>query len=293
LKHVSSSDLSKIERSGEADVCIGKRKFKISRQFVEDVRRKVLSKDIASLRKPLLVMHAPHDEIVGIENATEIFLAAKHPKSFISLDRADHLLSDPADAGYAAHAIAGWLARYLPADTRQDDEVVSDVRVMETGEGRFQNIVRARQHRLFADEPKKIGGLDSGPTPYDFLSIALGACTSMTLRLYADRKNVPLGRVSVNVAHEKVDVHDYGDCAGNVSRNGKIDRFTRTIAVDTELNEELRAKIIEIANKCPVHRTLVSSSVVSTSVGPLKETRVAQSRSPVQEIDGDKSALRD
>jgi uncharacterized OsmC-like protein/alpha-beta hydrolase superfamily lysophospholipase len=293
LKHMSSSDLSKIEGDGEADVRIGERTFKISRQFVEDVRREPLSHDIASLQKPLLIMHAPRDETVGIENATEIFLAAKHPKSFISLDGADHLLSDPADAAFAAQAMAGWLSRYVPADTPQEDDVLGNVRVMETGEGRFQNMVRAGRHRLFADEPTKMGGLDSGPTPYDFLSIALGACTSMTLRLYADRKNIPLGRVSVDVAHDKVHAADCADCAAGASQDGKIDRFTRTIAVDTEVTEELRAKIIGIANKCPVHRTLESASVVSTSVDTFKELMGAQSQDPVLELDGNTSVLRD
>jgi putative redox protein len=137
---------------------------------------------------------------------------------------------------------------------------------METGEGRFQNMVRAGRHRLFADEPMKMGGLDSGPTPYDYLSIALGACTSMTLRLYADRKSLSLGRVSVDVTHEKVHAADCAECAAESSSGGKIDRFTRTIAVDTEVTEQLREKIIEIANKCPVHRTLEASSIVSTSV---------------------------
>jgi uncharacterized OsmC-like protein/pimeloyl-ACP methyl ester carboxylesterase len=293
LKLVSSSDLSKIEGGGAADVRIGERTFKISRQFVEDVRREPLSHDIASLRKPLLIMHAPRDETVGIENATEIFLAAKHPKSFISLDVADHLLSDRADAAFAGQAMAGWLSRYVPADTPQEDDIRGNVRVMEAGQGRFQNMVRAGRHRLFADEPEKMGGLDSGPTPYDFLSIALGACTSMTLRLYADRKNISLGRVSVDVAHEKIHAVDCAECAADASPETKIDRFTRTIAVDTEVTEELRSKIIEIANKCPVHRTLESSSVVSTSVGALKEPTLARSLSPVQDLAGNKSSLRD
>jgi putative redox protein len=269
LKLVSSAELSKIEGDGTADVRIGERTFKISRQFVEDVRREPLTRSIASLQKPLLIMHAPRDEIVGIQNATEIFLAAKHPKSFISLDTADHLLSDPADATFAGQAIAGWLSRYVPADTPQEDDVHTNVRVMETGEGRFQNMVRAGRHRLFADEPEKVGGLDSGPTPYDFLSIALGGCTSMTLRLYADRRNIPLGHISVDVAHEKVHAVDCADCAADKTANARIDHFTRTIAVETEVTDELRAKIIEIANKCPVHRTLVASSVVSTSVRTL------------------------
>jgi uncharacterized OsmC-like protein len=148
---------------------------------------------------------------------------------------------------------------------------------METGEGRFQNMVRAGRHRLFADEPTKMGGIDSGPTPYDLLSIALGACTSMTLRLYAGHKNIPLGRISVDVAHDKVHAADCAECAADASADAKIDRFTRTIAVDTEVTEELRTKIIEIANKCRVHRTLESSSVVSTSVGTLKEPTITRS----------------
>lgn len=266
LKLVSSPELSKIEGDGAADVRIGERTFKISRQFVEDVRRERLIQDIASLRKPLLIMHAPRDEVVGIENATEIFLAAKHPKSFISLHAADHLLSDPADAAFAGQAIAGWLSRYVPADRPEVDDVHTDVRVMETGEGRFQNMVRAGRHRLFADEPEKVGGLDTGPTPYDFLSIALGGCTSMTLRLYAERRNLPLGRISVDVTHEKVHAVDCADCAAGETPDAKIDRFTRIISVECELTDELRAKIVEIANKCPVHRTLESSSVVTTSV---------------------------
>jgi uncharacterized OsmC-like protein/alpha-beta hydrolase superfamily lysophospholipase len=283
LKHVSSSDLSTIERDGEADVRIGEHTFKISRQFAEDVRREQLAHDIASLRKPLLIMHAPRDETVGIENATEIFLAAKHPKSFISLDAADHLLSNPEDAAFAAQAMAGWLSRYVPADTPQEDDVHADVRLMETGEGRFQNMVRVGRHRLFADEPTKMGGLGSGPTPYDFLSIALGACTSMTLRLYAEHKNIPLGIVTVDVTHDKVHAADCAECAAQLSPTAKIDHFTRTIAVEGEMTDERRAKIIEIANKCPVHRTLESSSLVSTLVDTLNKPTVGRSPAPVEE----------
>jgi putative redox protein len=269
LRLVPPPELSRIEGDGAADVRIGERMFKISKQFVEDVRHEPLSREIASLRKPLLIMHAPRDESVDIENATEIFLAAKHPKSFISLDAADHLLSDPADAAFAGQAIAGWLSRYVPADTPPEDAARGSVHVMETGEGRFQNMVRAGRHRLFADEPEKVGGLDSGPNPYDFLSIALGACTSMTLRLYANLKNISLGRVSVDVSHDKVHAADCADCAADKAAGAQIDRFTRTISVEAELTDELRAKIIEMANKCPVHRTLASSSVVSTSVETL------------------------
>jgi uncharacterized OsmC-like protein/alpha-beta hydrolase superfamily lysophospholipase len=283
LKLMSPSELSKIDRDGAADVRIGERTFKISRQFVKDLRREPMARDIASLGKPLLIMHAPLDETVGIDNATEIFLAAKHPKSFVSLDAADHLLSDPADAAFVGQTIVGWLSRYIRADTPQADDVHGSVRVMETGEGRFQNMVRAGRHRLFADEPEEMGGLDSGPTPYDLLSIALGACTSMTLRLYANHKSIPLGRISVDVAHEKVHAVDCTNCARGASPDAKIDRFTRTIAVDTELTDALREKIIDIANKCPVHRTLESSSVVSTSVITLKEPTLTRRQNPVPE----------
>lgn len=277
LKLISSSDRSRIDSDGYTGVRIGERTFQISRQFVEDVCREPLAADIAALRKPLLIMHAPRDETVGIENATEIFLAAKHPKSFISLDTADHLISDPADAAFVGQAIAGWLSRYVPADTPEQDDVHTDVRVMETGEGRFQNMVRAGQHRLFTDEPEKVGGLDTGPTPYDFLSIALGGCTSMTLRLYAERRKLPLGQISVDVTHEKVHAVDCADCATGETLDTKIDRFTRTITVQSELTDELRAKIVEIANKCPVHRTLGSSSVVTTSVATVLESASARS----------------
>lgn len=277
LKLISSSDRSRIDSDGSTGVRIGERTFQISRQFVEDVCREPLAADIAALRKPLLIMHAPRDETVGIENATEIFLAAKHPKSFISLDTADHLISDPADAAFVGQAIAGWLSRYVPADTPEQDDVHTDVRVMETGEGRFQNMVRAGLHRLFADEPEKMGGLDTGPTPYDFLSIALGACTSMTLRLYAERRKISLGPISVDVTHEKVHAVDCAGCATGKALDAKIDRFTRTITVETTLTDELRAKIVEIANKCPVHRTLESSSVVTTAVATVLESASARS----------------
>ncbi len=266
LKNFGAS-LDEIEARGEADVELGGRHFRIEKQFVADVQEARLRERIARLRKPLLILHAPLDQTVGIENATRIFLAAKHPKSFVSLDTADHLLSDPKDAEFAASVIAGWVGRYIRDDAPQGSEPVEHVRVRETGEAKFQNAVHAGRHRLFADEPESVGGLDSGPSPYDFLSIALGACTAMTLRMYADHKGIPLGRVSVDVSHAKVHVRDCEDCTEDErAAGGRIDRFERVISVDGEIGAELADKIEEIAGKCPVHRTLEASSQVMTTV---------------------------
>lgn len=261
------SDLATIERDGQAEVTLAGRGFRIARQFVEDVRGVRLAERIKAMRKPLLILHSPLDEIVGIDNATAIFMAARHPKSFVSLDKADHLLTREEDAAFAASVIAGWSSRYIEADRPQGEAAVEHVRVTETGEGKFQNAVQAGAHRLFADEPASAGGLDSGPSPYDFLSIALGACTSMTLRMYADFKKIPLGRVSVDVSHAKVHSRDCEDCTDEERGSGRrIDRFERVITIEGDLPEELAGKIEEIANKCPVHRTLEGSSKVRTVV---------------------------
>jgi uncharacterized OsmC-like protein/pimeloyl-ACP methyl ester carboxylesterase len=266
LSHFGSS-LAAIERDGEAEVTLAGRSFRIGRQFVEDVREARLAERIGAMRKPLLVLHSPLDETVGIDNATAIFLAARHPKSFVSLDTADHLLSRAEDAAFAASVIAGWAARYVGEDAPQGETPVEHVRVSETGEGKFQTAVQAGRHRLFADEPVAAGGLDTGPSPYDFLSIALGACTAMTLRIYADFKKIPLGRVSVDVSHARIHAKDCADCTDEERGSGRrIDRFERVIAVEGDLPPELADKIEEIAGKCPVHRTLESRSRVETVV---------------------------
>jgi putative redox protein len=266
LKNFGTS-LEEIEKSGAAEVDLAGRTFLLRKQFVEDARAHRIKDAVASLKKPLLILHAPLDETVGIENANEIFLAARHPKSFISLDKADHLLTDIEDAAFAGRVISGWLTRYLAADTPQGTGVIEHVRVTETGEGKFQNSVQAGSHRLFADEPGNLGGLDSGPSPYDFLSIALGACTSMTLRIYADHKKLTLGRIGVDVSHAKIHVKDCEDCTEAERRgSGRIDRFERVISIDGEISEELRGKIAEIADKCPVHRTLEAVAKIKTIV---------------------------
>ncbi|MDP2622012.1 MAG: bifunctional alpha/beta hydrolase/OsmC family protein [Hyphomicrobiales bacterium] len=260
--------LDDIERTGAAEVSLAGRKFTIRKQFLDDLRGRTLAEKIAGLRRALLVMHAPRDETVGIDNATRIFTAAKHPKSFVSLDTADHLLSRRADAEYAADIIAAWAARFVAAagegDAPGEGKVAPQpglVTVEETGEGKFQQEVASGRHRLYADEPEDVGGRDSGPSPYDYLAIALGACTSMTLRLYAERKKLPLEHVEVEVAHAKVHAKDCAECEG---REGRVDRFERRIVLTGNLNPEERARLVEIADKCPVHRTLEQSSVIVT-----------------------------
>ena len=269
VAHVLSqfhADVGGIERDGVANVTLGGRTFPIRRQFIDDARGQALKDRIASLGKALLVMHSPTDQTVGIENASAIFLAAKHPKSFVSLDRADHLLSNRQDASYAAEVIAAWASRYLPA-APEDDTARDGVLVMETGAGRFQNSIAAGRHRLLADEPTSVGGLDSGPTPYDYLAAALGACTSMTLRIYAEQKKLALGRVSVSVKHGKVPVEHCNDCGEAVEgRTGRIDRFERIIGIEGEIDAALADKLVEIAGKCPVHRTLEEGAAIVTKI---------------------------
>ena len=273
--HHFHAQLEDIERDGVASVTLAGRTFQISKQLVDDAKGQALKDRIANLRKALLVMHAPRDQTVGIEHATAIFAAAKHAKSFVSLDSADHLLSDGQDAAYAADVIAAWASRYLPqqaVDAHPDPH--SGVVVAETGAGKFQNAIAAGRHRLLADEPASVGGLDSGPSPYDYLAAALGACTSMTLRIYAERKQLALGRVTVSVEHGKVPAEHCEDCGAAVEgRTGKIDRFERVISVEGGVDSALAGKLIEIAGKCPVHRTLEAGTAVVT--------RVSEDRPPV------------
>lgn len=236
--------------------------MKVSKEFLDDLGRQNPAETIGALRKPLLVFHSPRDTIVEIENASKIFLAAKHPKSFVSLDRADHLLTQKADAQYAATVLAAWASRYLDAPKEAEAaEAIPGVRVAEAGEGRFAQLVEAGRHRLRADEPVAVGGDDSGFGPYDLLLAALGACTSMTVRMYAEQKKWPLRRVSVELKHDKVHAADCAECE---TREGKLDRIERVLTLEGELDDAQRQRLLEIANKCPVHRTLHSEVWVPT-----------------------------
>ena len=264
VTHQFGADIEKIQTEGIAPVKLAGRDFTIRREFLEDVATARVHEHLKSIEAALLVLHSPVDETVGIDNATALFVGAHHPKSFVSLDDADHLLTKARDAEYAARVIAGWADRYIGiTEPTADDEEAHDIVVSETGRGKFQNRVQAGRHRMLADEPPAVGGTGTGPSPYEYLSAALGACTSMTLRIYADFKKVKLGRISVEVAHEKRHLED---AAQEISgRKGKTDVFTRTIRI--EGGEPLDdAKVVEIADKCPVHRTLERTAHVETRV---------------------------
>jgi uncharacterized OsmC-like protein/alpha/beta superfamily hydrolase len=274
--------IPEIDASGEAEVVLAGRSFRIRREFLDDLAGQRLLDRVARLHKALLVFHAPGDETVGVDNASRIFAAAKHPKSFISLDDADHLLSRKVDAVYIGHVIAAWAERYLdeapsaaaPSVTAPSvaPSVVATavaapgdgtVVVTENGRGTFGQDIAIGRHRLVADEPVATGGLDAGPDPYGLLLAALGACTAMTLRLYAARKAVPLRRVSVALKHGKIYAADCETCE---TREGMIDRIERTITLDGDLDDATRARLLEIADKCPVHRTLTSEVSIKTTL---------------------------
>jgi putative redox protein len=257
-----------IEREGRGEVRLAGRPFTITRQFLDDIEEHRLEGRIKALGKALLVFHGPRDEVVGIDNATKIFAAARHPKSFISLDDADHLLTKREDAIYVADVIAAWAGRYIaPVEAEALPELTApagSVVVAEAGEGEFaQAISVGGRHSLRADEPLDFGGTDSGPSPYDFLLAGLGACTTMTMRMYASRKNLPLVRASVTLRHDKIHAKDCEDCETKV---GKIDRIAREITLEGDLDEVQRAKLLEIADKCPVHRTLHGEILVETTL---------------------------
>lgn len=254
-----------IEAQGEAEVTLGGRPFRIRRAFLEDIEGQRLERAVAGLKRALLVLHAPRDEIVGIDNATRLFVAAKHPKSFVSLDDADHLLSREADAVYAAEVVAAWAGRYLPPAEEPTEEGVQGVVVSESGRGPLEQDVQAGRHRLVADEPASVGGGDAGPDPYGYLLSALGACTTMTLRMYARQKKWPLQRASVQLSHAKIHAADCADCE---TREGRIDRIERRVTLEGPLDEEQRARLLEIAERCPVHRTLHSEVRIETALEP-------------------------
>tara|TARA_E500000318_G_scaffold109460_1_gene122458 strand:- start:116 stop:1348 length:1233 start_codon:yes stop_codon:yes gene_type:complete len=265
VTHNFADHLETIKKNGEAEVSLGGRPFVIKRQFVDDLASHDLARSVAQMKKALLVLHAPMDQTVGIENAGRIFDAAKHPKSFVSLDHADHLLRDPDDATYAASVIAAWAQRYMPMGPATPVEIGEGVMVRETGLGKFQSMVAVGRHRMLADEPESAGGLDSGPSPYGFLSTALGSCTVMTVRMYADHKNIPLDAVRVEILHDKIHADDCSECIGDhLQKGGKIDRFERKLTFIGNLDADTRARLLEIANKCPVHRTLEATSLIVT-----------------------------
>jgi len=263
VKENFHADIEEIERKGTAEVDLGGRTFRITKQFLDDLDQTRMEDSIRNLKKALLICHSPFDQTVGVDNAAKIFQTARHPKSFVSLDQADHLLSNKQDSLYVGTVIAAWSKKYLNlAPKEKSKEELTDNRVVVRTDNRgFQTDIFANGHHLTADEPVAVGGTNTGPTPYDYLVSGLGACTSITLRMYADRKSWPLESVIVKLKHEKV--HNT-DCESCETQNTKIDQIEREIELIGPLDENQRERLLQIADKCPVHKTLHGDVAVKT-----------------------------
>jgi len=265
IRHIPNRD--EIEKKGEAVVNIAGRSFKIKKQFVDDIKDQKLIERIKNLNRALLILHSPFDNVVGIDNAGELFLAAKHPKSYVSLDKADHMLSDPEDSRYVGYLIAAWVDKYTGNALEEYDDNFAgldgrDVSVSTKISGYFSTI-NANGHYLTADEPIKFGGTDKGPSPYDLLLASLGSCVNMTLKMYADRKKLPLEKVITRLSHKKIHAEDCEDCE---TKEGKIDFIEKEIEVTGDLTDEQVERLHYISEKCPVNKTLKSEVSISSKI---------------------------
>ncbi len=262
--HLFAGEEQTLRDQGAADVNLGGRPFRMKRQFLDDLERHDLPASVKGLRKALLIMHAPLDDIVEIDNASMLFARAMHPKSFISLDKADHLLTREQDSLYAGRVLAAWASRYLESESITAEPDTGEYETAaRTPVGSFRTEVVAGGHALVADEPAAVGGTGAGPSPYDLLSAALAACTSMTLKMYASHKKLDLESATVRVRHGKIHAADCRDCE---STEGRIDRFERELLLVGNLSDEQRNRMLEIADRCPVHRTLHSEVEVRTAL---------------------------
>ncbi len=264
VQHLIQSGLPEIEEKGEAQLNIGGRPFTIKKQFLEDISGVNMQATIKALRKPILVAHSPQDDTVGINNAAEIYSAAMHPKSFLSLDGADHLLSNTADSLYVGQMIAAWAERYIDTEEAADLKTTHQVLVHSDVESGYTLDIQAGKHTFKADEPESIGGNDFGPTPYDLLLASLGACTAITMRMYANRKGWPVEDIEIHLNHNKEHLQDCEDCE---SSDAKIDVIERYIEIKGDVDEKQRKRMMQIADKCPVHKTVHSEiRVVTTEI---------------------------
>ncbi len=265
VAHLFAQARPEIEECGEAMVQLAGRPFRVRKSFLEDIAERKLLPKVTALGRALLILHSPQDDTVGVEHAAKLYGAARHPKSFVSLDGADHLLSKPADARYVGKVVSAWVDRYLP-EVSPVDSHRHDVEAYTGPSGFGTDLVIRDKHHLRADEPKKVGGQDTGPSPYELVSSGLGACTSMTLRMYADRKEWPLEGVLVHLEHGKEHVADCADCPETDA--ARIDVIERRIELLGPLDDTQRARLLQIADRCPVHRSLHAGVHVRTTLVP-------------------------
>ncbi len=265
IKRALGSAAASIQNRGQADVTLAGRTFTLKKQFLDDLGFVNMRATLKNLNRALLILHSPIDETVGIENAAQIFQAARHPKSFISLDKADHLLTNPEDSQYAGSVIAVWARKYVsaahkgePGSDSAENQVITRI-----GKSGFITDIRAEGHRLVADEPVSTGGTGLGPAPYGYLMAGLGACTAMTLRMYSDRKEWPLDAVTVKLNHQKIDAADCDDCQ---TKEGKLDQIQREIELTGALDDQQKQRLMQIADRCPVHRTLKSEVIIRSKL---------------------------
>lgn len=265
VSHLFEDNVDRIEAEGAARVLLAGRAFTIKKHFLDDLKAQNVERTIRRLKRALLVFHSPVDKTVGVENARLIYDAAKHPKSFISLDQADHLLTNEADSRYVGAVLAAWAIKYINLpDVEGAGEDEPHAVTARIGTSGFQTEIIANGHRMLADEPKSVGGTNHGPTPYDLLLASLGSCTAMTLRMYADHKGWSLDGVTVRLRHSKIHAHDCASCTteGDVH----IDRIERILQLSGDLSEQQRQRLLEIADRCPVHRTLSGEIDIQTEL---------------------------
>ncbi len=265
VKHLFSHGINQIENKGKVEVNIGGRPFKIDNEFVSDFDKTDLPSTVNSLRKPLLIMHSPIDTIVGINNAEQLYHNAHHPKSFVSLDNADHLLSNPEDSKYVGNVIAAWVDRYF--DTKENimletngEQLVGHLNLVEDN---FTTSIQTRKHTMIADEPSSIGGDDFGPSPYEYLNASLAACTVMTLKMYAERKKWDLKEVFVYISYSK---KHSDELELDLDKPGYLDHITKKLKFIGDLDEKQKQRLKEIASRCPVHKTIASKVIFETSI---------------------------
>ncbi len=261
IMHLLKSSAQEIIQNGKAVVNLAGRDFTIKKQFLDDLKDKPLTEVVSEFGKALLILHSPQDTIVGIKNAEEIFKAGRHPKSFVSLDGADHLLSKKADSQYVGNVIAVWASRYV--EIPAEEELLSANEVAASLEDKFTTHLKLGDHYFIADESTDDGGNNFGPSPYQYLSAGLAACTAMTIQMYARRKKWEVLNVTVHINHNK----DYAlDCESCESDSAKIDTFTRKIKFEGLLSDDQKKRLLEIAEKCPVHKTLHSGTQIITKL---------------------------